>query len=294
MKRNLRIGTRSSKLALWQANFVKDYLINNHPDLNVIIVPITTEGDINQEEFSDTNFNKGIFVKEIEDSLINKEIDIAIHSYKDLPAFLPNELEIIGVSNREDSRDVLISELNKNLNDFVKDSEIGTGSPRRTEQIKILNPEIVVKPIRGNVDTRIKKMKKGEYDGIVLAFAGIKRLGLEENVAYIFDYEEIVPAPLQGFLAVEARKNEDLSQYFQKFSTERDSLVANYESRFLKDINLDCDFPVGFSIRIDKDKIFYDYFFKGKQGSVKNHLESNINELDLTYNKIIEEIKPLI
>ena len=120
MKRNLRIGTRSSKLALWQANFVKDYLINNHPDLNVIIVPITTEGDINQEEFSDTNLNKGIFVKEIEDFLINKEIDIAIHSYKDLPAILPNELEIIAVKKNFEVDEVVGMKFNFLLKKWYK------------------------------------------------------------------------------------------------------------------------------------------------------------------------------
>ena len=294
MKKNIRIGTRSSKLALWQANFIREFLVSNFVDLDVTIIPITTEGDTTQEKTTETRLNKGIFVKEIEDSLINKEIDLAVHSYKDLPAFLPKELQIIASSNREDSRDVLISDTKKDLSEFDKTCKIGTGSPRRTEQIASINPDVIVKPIRGNIDTRIDKLKLKEYDGIVLALAGIKRLGLEKHISYIFDYKELVPAPLQGFLAIEARQDQDLSRYFVNLSQKNDSIIANYERQFLKDINLDCDFPVGFSIRINKDKIFYDYFFKGKQGSVKNHLESNINELDLTYNKIIEEIKPLI
>ena len=124
MKKNIRIGTRSSKLALWQANFIREFLVSNFVDLDVTIIPITTEGDTTQEKTTETRLNKGIFVKEIEDSLINKEIDLAVHSYKDLPAFLPKELQIIASSNREDSRDVLISDTKKDLSEFDKTCKI--------------------------------------------------------------------------------------------------------------------------------------------------------------------------
>ncbi len=294
MKVDIRIGTRSSKLALWQANFVKTFLVSNFNDLKVDIVPIVTTGDKRQGTRLDSVEGKGVFVKEIEDSLINKDIDIAVHSYKDVPINLPEELEIIATSNREDPRDVLIAKSRRSLGDLEPNSILGTGSLRRTEQIKEIRPDIQVEPIRGNVDTRIRKVDSDEYDGVVVAYAGIRRLGLEERVSQIFGINELVPRRLQGFLAVESRHDSGMSKYFQNFSDETNLLVSNYERKFLKDLNLGCEFPVGLCMQIHDSKIVFSYFIKGSKGSKKNYFESDYETLDLTYGKLLSEVGSVV
>ncbi len=294
MKVDVKIGTRSSKLALWQANFVKTFLVNNFNDLKVDVIPIITTGDKRQSARLNPVEGKGIFVKEIEDSLINKDVDIAVHSYKDVPINLPEELEIIAVSNREDPRDVLIAKSRRSLNDFEPNSILGTGSLRRTEQIKKIRPDIRVEPIRGNVDTRINKVYSDEYDGVVVAYAGIKRLGLEEHVSQIFKINELVPPPLQGFLAIESRQDSGMSKYFQDFSDETNLLVSNYERKFLKDLNLGCEFPVGFCMQIHGSKLVFSYFIKGSKGNKKDYFESDYGALDSTYSKLLSEIGSVV
>ena len=294
MKKDIRIGTRSSKLALWQANFVKTFLINNFADINIEIVPITTQGDKNQIDSIDSVGGKGVFIKEIEEALIKKEIDIAVHSYKDVPINIPEELEIVGTSNREDPRDVLITLSKSNLYQLIPHSVIGTGSARRTEQIKGIRSNIEIKPIRGNVNTRIDKLNSGKYDGIVLAYAGIKRLKLENYISQAFPVNELVPAPLQGFLAIESRSDSDWFKYFQNFSDETNSIISNYERRFSKDLNLSCELPIGFCIQINDKKILFSYFIKGSKGNIKKHFESHYDELDSAYNNILSEIDSII
>ena len=294
MKKDIRIGTRSSKLALRQANFVKTFLINNFSDIEITIVPITTQGDRNQTESIDSVGGKGVFIKEIEEALIKKEIDIAVHSYKDVPINIPEELEIISTSNREDPRDVLITRSKSNLYQLVPSSVIGTGSARRTEQIKGIRSNIEVKPIRGNVNTRIDKLNSGKYDGIVVAYAGIKRLELENLISQAFPINELVPSPLQGFLAIESRCDSEWFEYFQNFSDEKNLIISNYERKFLKDLNLDFEFPIGFCIQINDKKISFSYFVKGSKGNIKKYFESNYNELDLGYNKILSEIVSIV
>ena len=161
-----------------------------------------------------------------------------VAAYKDLPAELPEGLEVISTSNREDPRDVLVSKSNKTLMDLNDNPKIGTGSSRRSEQLAHIRKDVNIIPIRGNVDTRIRKALETDIDGVVLANAGIKRLSLSNHVCELFDIDVIVPSPLQGFLAIEAREDADLTKYFEHFSSEESVLVSNYERQFLKDLNL--------------------------------------------------------
>ncbi|MBT4634757.1 hydroxymethylbilane synthase [bacterium] len=295
MKKLLKIGTRASKLALWQANYVKEFLIRNFTDVEVILKEIITTGDANSEDAIESFGGKNIFVKEIEQALISKEIDLAVHSYKDLPAQLPEGLEIISTSNREDPRDVLVSKSNKALLKLSDNPKIGTGSLRRSEQLIHIRKDVSIIPIRGNVDTRIRKSLDTDIDGVVLANAGIRRLGLSNYVSELFDIDVIVPSPLQGFLAIEAREDTDLTKYFEHFSSEESVLVSNYERQFLKDLNLGCQYPAGFCMQVHKENKFsFNYFLKGTKKEVKNKEVFSYSDLLTQYSKMIDTLTPII
>ena len=294
MKKLLRIGTRNSKLALWQANYVRKFLLNHNDNLEIVLVEIITTGDIQSSDNLSERNGKDSFVKEIEESLLANKIDIAVHSYKDMPVLVPEGLEVISTSNREDPRDVLISNSRKKISEMNPLSTIGTGSLRRTEQIKILRNDLEIIPIRGNVDTRINKVLEGEYDGIVLANAGIKRLNLDNEVAEIFNTDVIVPSPLQGFLAIEAREDSDLIDLFENFSSEESVLISNYERQFLKDLNLGCDYPAGFCMEVTDNKFTFNYFLKGNRDVVKKSETFNYSDLSKQYSKMIDKLKPII
>ncbi len=212
MKNNIKIATRSSKLALWQANFIKNELLKLHPDLNIELKEIKTKGDHILDVSLSKIGDKGLFTKEIEEAILNNEADIAVHSLKDLPTTLPSGLKIGAILNREAAHDVLICNSRENRNDKVfsllqPGSRIGTSSLRRIFQLKSIRPDLEYLDIRGNIDTRIKKLDEGAYDAIVLAYAGVKRLGFENRISYHFNPEEVLPAIGQGALAIEIREN---------------------------------------------------------------------------------------
>lgn len=255
--KNLRIGTRGSKLAVAQTKIVEEALKEKFPDLDVEIVIIKTKGDkILDKPLSDIG-DKGLFINEFENALLNNEIDIAVHSAKDLPSELMQGLEIVCTPKRADMRDVLIkSKKSGSL------SIVGTGSPRRGFYINKYFPSAETKLIRGNIDTRLKKLEKNEYDGIVLAKAGLDRLHIFESVSEkfdveVFDADKLIPAACQGIIAVEARedfgyKNEILQindyQTFRQYKIEREVLkclqvgcneINGVYSRFLDENNIE-------------------------------------------------------
>ena len=294
MKKLLRIGTRNSKLALWQANHIKDFLLSHFNDLEIVLKEIVTTGDTNStENISELN-GKNSFVKEIEDSLLINEIDVAVHSFKDMPVDIPEGLEIIATSNREDPRDVLISSNHKKISEINPLSLIGTGSARRTEQLNLIRKDLEIIPIRGNVDTRVKKVLNGDIDGVVLANAGIKRLGLDSYVSEIFPVDVIVPSPLQGFLAIEAREDSDFIKLFESFSSEESVLISNYERQFLKDLNLGCEYPAGFCMQAEKNKFTFNYFLKGPKEEIKRKEIFDYSDLSKQYSKMIDKLRPII
>jgi hydroxymethylbilane synthase len=206
--RELVIGTRGSKLALWQAEWVHAQLRRIDPGLAVTLKPIKTTGD----KILDTPLaaigGKGLFIKEIEEALLRGEIDLAVHSVKDLPTRLPAGLELLAIPEREDPRDVLISREGLTLNRLAAGARIGTSSLRRQAQILHLRPDLSIQILRGNVDTRIRKFEAGDYDGIILAAAGIHRLGLADRVSEYLAPEVCLPAIGQGALALEGRADD--------------------------------------------------------------------------------------
>lgn len=208
MKSTIKVGTRGSKLALWQAAWVKSALEKQHPDIPVHIVVIKTKGDKILDVPLAKIGGKGLFVKEIEDALLRGDIDIAVHSMKDMPADLPGGLCIGPIPEREMPGDVLISGKGQNLADLKPGQRIGTCSLRRSAQILHARPDLKIVPLRGNLQTRLRKLEEGKMDAIVLAAAGVKRLGLAHRITEYLDPSVMLPAVGQGALCIEVRKND--------------------------------------------------------------------------------------
>jgi hydroxymethylbilane synthase len=201
--RHVRLGTRGSPLALWQARWVAEALCTHHPGLTTEIVVIRTSGDKNRREPLVQLGGKGLFVKEIEEALLRQEIDLAVHSMKDMPTTLPPGLHFGAVPRRGEVRDAFIGRAGRRLSEVDGPWRIGTGSRRRQAQLLALHPTLQMHDIRGNVETRLRKLRQGEVEGLVLAAAGLIRLGLEHDITEVLSPEVMLPAPGQGALAVE-------------------------------------------------------------------------------------------
>lgn len=243
----IKIGTRKSKLALAQTELVKNKLLNAYPDMKIEVVYITTKGDRILDKSLAEIGGKGLFISEIEQALIEKKIDIAVHSAKDLPVDIDENLEISGVLKRGDYRDCLITrkgEIIGNSEKFI----IGTGSLRRRMFCENLYSDVVFKDIRGNVDTRINKLMNKEYDGIILAMAGLERLEIQSDDKIQikpFSTKIFLPAPCQAIIAVESRKNDEIYNYIREIS-DTDTLYAfETERHIIKKISGDCGIPLG-------------------------------------------------
>ena len=202
----IRIVSRKSALALWQANFVKTQLQHLNPELSVEIIGITTEGDKDLESSLAKIGGKGLFVKALEEYLLNNEADLAVHSLKDMPVILPEGLEIAAILKREDVRDALISFEKVTLKDLPSNAIIGTSSLRRQSQLYAFRKDLQFKLLRGNVGTRLQKLDKGEYQAIILAAAGLKRLQLEDRIVEYLAPDIMLPAVGQGALCIECRR----------------------------------------------------------------------------------------
>jgi hydroxymethylbilane synthase len=259
MKDNLTIGTRGSKLALYQANLVKEELLKCFKNLDVSISIIKTKGDQLLEKSLSSLLDKGFFTKEIQDKLYAGNIDLAVHSLKDLPTDLPKESCIAAILKREDHRDVFISRNSKPLSEFSSSDIIGTSSLRRKSQLLKYNSSLNVKEIRGNVDTRIKKMLNGDYQAIVMAAAGVKRLGLQKHITEYFDTDFMLTAPGQGAIAVEVRSNDSKTkEIVSKLNDELTQVCVNSERDFLRKLGGGCHVPFAAHSKISGSSITID------------------------------------
>lgn len=240
------IGTRGSKLALVQANFVCDMLQKAYPEQEFEIKIVKTKGDMIQDRPLNQIGDKGLFVKEIEEQLLSGEVQIGVHSMKDMPAELPEGLTFTKAWKREDPRDVLILREKDSLEELPQGAVIGTGSKRREFQLKKLRPDLKVVDIRGNVDTRLRKMEEQQLDGIVLAAAGLHRLGMEERITQYLEAEQMISAPAQGILALEIRTDDAvLRKMLDDLSDADTEIIAQAERGFLQKIGGDCHRPIG-------------------------------------------------
>ena len=255
----LRIGTRGSQLALFQANWVKEKLVQAQPHLKVTLIKIKTTGDKIQDAPLEKIGGKGLFVKEIEEALIQKRIDFAVHSIKDVPIELPEGLYLPVITKREDPRDVFISKEGIGLKDLPRGARIGTSSLRRQVQLLHFRDDFAMIPLRGNLDTRLKKLKTLNLDGIVLAFAGVKRLGLEERITEVIPTEISLPAIGQGALGIETRMGDEEVEETTHFLNDPDSSIAILAERaFLKRLGGGCQVPIAALARIEDSTLKID------------------------------------
>jgi len=258
MNKKITIGSRGSKLALIYAQKAKDKIIQNTniKDEDIIIKEITTKGDQVQDMRLSEVGGKGLFSTNIEKELQDKKIDIAVHALKDMPAIETVGLRTNTFLKRNDPREILITQSGKKLNELKINSIIGTSSYRREFQIKKIRSDINCKLIRGNVDTRIKKLNDGLYDAIILSYAGIKSLEIEDKITEIFSIEEIIPSAGQGIIALQCRNNDiEIISVLDAINDKETSLRAHAERNVLKVLEGDCETAIGTHAIIEEDKI---------------------------------------
>ena len=247
MKQTVRIGTRGSKLALWQSEWVKAAILEQFPSLSVNLVVIKTKGDKILDVPLAKVGGKGLFVKEIEQALLEGHIDLAVHSMKDMPAEIPEGLCIGAVPLREDPADVLVARNGLTFADLKHGAQIGTSSLRRAAQLRHVRPDIEIVPLRGNLDTRLRKLDTGsqKMDAIVLAAAGVKRLGLEARITEYLNSDIMLPAVGQGALCIEVRRNDPIVEPLIKTLEDKPTPSAvSCERAFLKRLEGSCQVPI--------------------------------------------------
>ncbi len=268
IKKKIVIGTRGSRLALRQAEWVKSLLEKLRPDLVLELCVIKTSGDKILDVPLAKVGGKGLFVKEIEERLLDGSIDMAVHSMKDMPGEMPEGLCIGAVPERGTPFDVLISRKHASIEGMPGGARIGTSSLRRGAQVLYLRPDIEVCPLRGNLDTRIKKLESEDLDGIILAGAGVKRLNLEHEITEYIDPETILPAVGQGALCVEIRKNDpDTEELAGMINHRESSLAARAERAFLKRLEGGCQVPLAAYGRISDETLLLEGMVAETDGS---------------------------
>ncbi len=252
----IRLGSRGSKLALWQAEFVQ-FEVERKTARKVEIERIKTTGDMILDVPLARVGGKGLFVKEIEEALLSGRIDLAVHSMKDVPTDLPPELAIAAITKREDPRDAFLSDKVKRFEELPKGARVGTSSLRRQTQLLGLRPDLVVLDNRGNLDTRIRKMEEGKFDAIILAAAGLRRLGWEKRITQVLSEEVSLPAIGQGALGIEIRRDDAETREAILFLADRDtSFAVRAERGFLKRLEGGCQVPIAAYGRTDGDAVF--------------------------------------
>ncbi|MCP4022753.1 MAG: hydroxymethylbilane synthase [Desulfobacteraceae bacterium] len=283
MKKNIRIGTRGSQLALWQANYIRTRIETLFEGIEVDIVTIKTKGDRITDRPLAMVGGKGLFVKEIENALLEERVDLAVHSMKDMPGQLPEGLVIGAIPERENPFDVLLSKDNILLSDYKKGAKVGTSSLRRGSQMKHARPDLDIVSIRGNLDTRIRKLKAGEYDAIVLAAAGILRLGLKDEITEYLDESLMIPAVGQGALCIETRENDPaMAPILEKLDHGQTRVCVSGERAFLRQIEGSCHIPVACFGKMENDQVFLTSLVASEDGQtlVKESILSPLNQVE--------------
>ncbi|GLI54885.1 porphobilinogen deaminase [Propionigenium maris DSM 9537] len=284
MLKKIVIGTRASILALAQTKLVAGMIRERFPHIEVEWKEIITKGDKDlRTNWNNSNTSlKSLFTKEIEKELLDGTIHIAVHSMKDMPAVSPEGLICGAIPEREDNRDVLITRDGRKLAELPEGAVIGTSSLRRTMSIKELRSDITIKPIRGNIHTRLGKLDSGEFDGILLALAGLKRTGMEDRATEIFEIDDFVPAPAQGSLHIQCREdNTEIREILDTLNDEKSRLVVEAEREFSRIFDGGCHTPMGCAGKLVGDKLNLKgmYYYEGKvyrdeiEGSVEDRIK---------------------
>lgn len=284
----ITIGSRGSKLAIAQSEEVKNALLKVDPELHIDIQVISTKGDQILDKPLAAIGDKGLFTKEIEAGLIDGTIDLAVHSMKDMPTSLPDELMFCGTIKANDERDCLVFNHGyQSLADLPLGAKVATGSLRRKYQLLKLRPDLKIYDIRGNVLTRLEKLEKENFDALVLASAGLKRIGLEEKIGYYFHIDEMIPACAQGILALEVKKDSKLLPLIQRIVDEKTTKRMKLERLFIETIECGCHSPIGCHVELKDDGIKFDAVFGNEEGT---HLETYHGMIDKDYEKAIRDI----
>lgn len=251
----LVIATRGSQLALWQSNHIKAILEEQNPGLEVELNVIVTTGDRIQDRALSKIGGKGLFLKELEEAMLRGEAQIAVHSLKDVPTVMPDGLLLAAITEREDCRDALLSQKYANIDSLPRGAVVGTSSLRRRMQIEKLRPDLIIKDLRGNVDTRIRKLKEGEFDAIILAAAGINRLSLLDAVQHVYpiSLDEMIPSMGQGALGIEAVNDAEVLKIVAGLEDEYSRIETTIERSFVDELEGGCQVPIGVNASVLED-----------------------------------------
>lgn len=256
MSKTIRIATRKSPLALWQAEEVSRQLKYHHPEINVELVKMTTQGDVILDTPLAKIGGKGLFVKELETGMLNGEADIAVHSMKDVPMMLPEGLHLSVIMEREIPTDAFVSNTIKSIDELPQNARVGTCSLRRQTQLKERRPDIEILDLRGNVNTRLAKLDNGDYDAIILASAGLIRLGFEERIAHNITTEQSLPAIGQGAVGIECRSDdEEINALLSPLHHGETAIRVNAERSLNSRLNGGCQVPIGGFAELDGDQV---------------------------------------
>lgn len=271
-----KIATRQSKLALAQTDYVINKL-KNKAGIDCEKLLVKTLGDKIIEVSLDKIGGKGVFVKEIENALLEKEAHAAVHSMKDVPTKIEDFFDIVAMPVREDVRDCFISLDGRTFDELPIGAKIGTSSKRRNSQIKALRPDLKILPLRGNILTRIEKIKSDNLDGIILAYAGIKRLGLENKVSSLFTIDQVVPAIGQGALGIEIVKGNEIKNILQKIDSIEVRLCVEAERSFMKTLNGGCHIPIGAYAQLENNIMYIIGIYEKNGVIIKKDIEGNVD-----------------
>ena len=255
--KEIKIATRKSVLALWQSEYIKAKILERYPNLVVDLVGMKTKGDVILDTPLAKIGGKGLFTKELEESMLIGETDIAVHSLKDVPVVFPKGLILAAICSREDVRDAMMSDKFASFDELPKGAKIGTTSLRRKMQLLKMRPDLEVISLRGNVQTRLKKLKEGKFDAIILAMAGINRLNLKDEVRFIcpFEISQMIPAMGQGALGIEARDEAEILSKIEFLKDEKAIIETSIERDFVAVLEGGCQVPIGINANLCEDKI---------------------------------------
>jgi hydroxymethylbilane synthase len=283
MRSMVVIGSRGSALAMAQATWVKEQIRIRFPYVEAVVDIIRTSGDKDVTASLRAPSMVGVFVKELEQALLDEKIDIAVHSMKDVPTQIPAGLKIAAVPEREDTRDALIGNQAASLSKLPQSARVGTGSIRRQAQLLSIRADLKIMNIRGNLDTRLKKLHDGDYDAIILACAGLRRLGLQSRISSILDHSQMLPAPGQGALAIETRIDDLRIEPIAAVLNHRTTALAVFAERiFLQHMGGGCNVPVAAYARLEKDVLEIDGLVASPDGQrvVRDSIRHDVGKLN--------------
>jgi hydroxymethylbilane synthase len=288
--KQIKIGTRGSKLALQQSAWVRQRIAERHPGLSIDVVRIRTTGDMITDVPLAQVGGKGLFVKEIEEALLRQEIDLAVHSMKDVPVELPAGLHLGAITEREDPRDVLISREGQGLEQLPAGARIGTSSLRRKAQLLAINPQWEVISLRGNLDTRIKRLETAGLDAVILAAAGVRRMGLEQRITETLPFTTMLPAVGQGALGIECREEGAINELIAFLRHAESTIAVQGERAFLRRLEGGCQVPIAAYGAVERGRILLRGLVARLDGSQLFRAEAEGDDPGMLGERLAEEL----